>query len=364
MDQSRVGVIGCGFISGIYLKNMPRFAALDVVACADIAPGRAEQVAAANPGIEAMSVEALLADPSVDIIVNLTPPFAHHEIAKASLSAGKHVHGEKPLTVSFDEATELLALAKKMGKRIGCAPDTFLGAGIQTCRQLIDAGAIGEPVAATAFMTNHGHESWHPAPAFYYQRGGGPMLDMGPYYLTALVNLMGPVAAVSGSTRVTFPERTIGSEPLRGTKIKVETPTHVTGAVNFASGAVATVITSFDVWSADLPRVEIYGTEGSLSVPDPNTFGGPVRVWRSGKGEWEEVAVTRPFAENSRGVGVADMAVAIANKAPHRASGDLAAHVLETMLAFERSSDSGRRIELTTTCEKPEPLPVDLLKID
>ena len=364
MSKSRVGVIGCGFISGIYLKNMPRFAALSVVACADMAPGVAEKTAAANPGIEAMSVDGLLASPDVDIVVNLTPPYAHYEIAKASLSAGKNVHGEKPLTVSFDEATELLALAKKTGKRIGSAPDTFLGAGIQTCRQQIDEGAIGEPIAATAFMTNHGHESWHPAPGFYYQRGGGPMLDMGPYYLTALINLMGPATAVSGSTRITFPERTITSEPLNGTKIKVETPTHVTGTVDFANGAVATVITSFDIWGANLPRVEIHGTEGSLSVPDPNTFGGPVLIYQRDKKEWEEIPVTRPFAENSRGVGVADMAVAIANDAPHRASGDLAAHVLETMLAFERSSDSGQRIDLTTTCEKPEPLPVDLLEID
>ncbi|MDA1258736.1 MAG: Gfo/Idh/MocA family oxidoreductase [Chloroflexi bacterium] len=356
MSATRVGVVGCGTISQIYFQNMTTFGPLEVVACADLDPERSAAVQTQYPAIRAMTTDELLADPSIDIVVNLTQPGYHHEVMKAGIASGKHVYGEKPLCVSFEQSVELLSLADRAGLRVGCAPDTFLGAGIQTCRQLIDEGVIGEPIAATAFMTNHGHEAWHPDPTFYYKKGGGPMLDMGPYYLTALVNLMGPVKSVSGSTRITFPERTITSQPLDGTKIDVEVATHAAGTVNFANGAIATVVTTFDVWAANLPRVEIYGTEGSLSVPDPNTFGGPVRVWTPKSAEWEEVAVTKPFSENSRGLGVADMADGIANNRPHSASGALASHVLEVMHAFERSSVSGSRVEMTTSCERPEML--------
>ena len=352
----KVGVIGCGNISGIYLTNMPQFDALEVVACADLVPERAVS-AAEQYGIDsALSMDELLADDEIEIVVNLTTPHAHFEVAMAAVEAGKSVHGEKPLTVEVADAEALLKSAAARGVRVGAAPDTFLGAGIQMCRELIDKGAIGEPVAATAFMTNHGHESWHPDPAFYYQRGGGPMLDMGPYYLTALVNLIGPIKRVSGSTRITFPERTIGSEHLRGTKIEVETPTHVAGVVDFENGAIGTIMTSFDVWAANLPRIEIYGTEGSLSVPDPNTFGGPVRLYQPRTGEWVDVPVTRRFAENSRGLGVADMAVSIAAGVPHRASGELGLHVLEVMHAFQRSSENGRHTEIRHACARPEAL--------
>jgi predicted dehydrogenase len=357
MSPLNVGVIGCGTISGIYFQNMTRnttgMSHLNVVACADVIPDRSQAVQAQYPGVKAMSTEELLSDPSIDIVVNLTQPVYHSEVMKAGILVGKHVYGEKPLSVCSEDAVELLSMANSAGLRIGNAPDTFLGAGIQTCRQLIDDDVIGKPIAATAFMTNHGHEDWHPDPAFYYKPGAGPMLDMGPYYLTALVNLMGPAVSVSGSAATTFPERTITSEPLSGTKIEVEVPTHVAGTVNFASGAVATVVTTFDVWAANLPRVEIYGTEGSLSVPDPNTFGGPIRVWTRESGDWTDVPIRKPFSENSRGLGVADMADAIINDRPHSASGELGAHVLEIMHAFGRSSDSGRRIDLATTCVRP-----------
>jgi predicted dehydrogenase len=361
MKRQRVGVIGCGVISGIYFQNLTQFDAVEVVSCADLNPAASQAVVDKYPSIKAVSTEEMLADPSIDIVLNLTQPKFHHEVMKAGIEAGKHVYGEKPMSVEFEEAAELMALAEKAGVRVGCAPDTFLGAGIQTCRELIDAGAIGEPIAATAFFTSHGVESWHPAPDFYYQRGGGPMLDMGPYYLTALVNLMGPARSVSGSARATFPERTITSEPLNGTKIEVKTPTHISGTVNFENGAIATVLTSFDIWGAKLPFIEIYGSEGSLSVPNPNNFGDPVQVLTRGSGEWKDVPVTRPFAENSRGLGVADMAASISAGEPHRASGALASHVLEILHAFGRSSDSGMRIDLTTSCERPAPLPTDSL---
>lgn len=364
MSSLRVGVIGCGNISGIYFKNLPTFTAVEVVSCADLRPELSEAVANANPAIRAVTTEQLLADPSIDIVLNLTQPGYHFELMKAGIKAGKHVYGEKPLSISYGDSANLLLLAEDAGVRIGCAPDTFLGAGIQACRELIDSGAIGQPIAATAFFTTPGHERWHPAPAFYYQVGGGPMLDMGPYYLTALVNLLGPAVSVSGSARITYPERTITSEPLNGTKIEVEVPTHVTGSVNFESGAVATVMTSFDIWGADLPRLEIYGSRGTISVPDPNTFGGPVRLLRSTTGEWEDVPVTRRFSENSRGLGVADMATEIAAGRPHRASGALASHVLEIMQAFGESSDSGRRKDLKSTCPRPEWLPDELIGVE
>jgi len=360
-QKIRVGVIGCGVISGIYFQNLDKFEEVDVVACADLNPALSKGVAEKYPSVQAMSTDELLADPSIDIVLNLTQPKFHHEVMKAGITAGKHVYGEKPLSVEFEESVELMTLAEKAGVRVGCAPDTFLGAGIQTCRDLIDQGAIGEPIAATAFFTSHGVESWHPSPGFYYERGGGPMLDMGPYYLTALVNLLGPAKSVSGSARISFPERTITSEPLNGTKIKVETPTHISGTVDFASGAIATVLTTFDTWGAKLPFIEIYGSEGSLSVPNPNNFGDPVQVLTRSKGEWEDVPISRPFGENSRGLGVADMASSISSGEPHRASGALASHVLEILHAFGRSADSGQRVELTTTCERPAPLPEDFL---
>ncbi len=264
----------------------------------------------------------MLNNDEIEIVINLTIPASHAEVSKAVLSHGKSAYSEKPLALTTADGKSILDLATEKGLRMGCAPDTFLGAGIQTCRKLIDDGWIGEPIAASAFMTNHGHESWHPDPEFYYQLGGGPMLDMGPYYLTALVNLMGPVVRVTGSARATFAQRTITSAPKYGKVIDVEVPTHVMGVLDFANGAIANVLTTFDVWSASLPFIEIYGTQGTLSVPDPNTFGGPVKVRRYSDKEWSEIPLTHPYAQNSRGLGVADMATAIVSGRPHRASGD------------------------------------------
>ena len=276
----------------------------------------------------------LLADPEIQIVVNLTRPDAHAEIALAALQAGKSVYNEKPLAVSREEAQRLLQAAQDKGLRVGCAPDTFLGAGLQTCRKLIDEGAIGEPVSAAAFFLNHGPEAWHPNPAFFYQPGGGPLFDVGPYYLTALVTLLGPVVRVAGAARISFPERTVGSGPNRGSKIPVRTPTHIAGLLEFASGALGTLFTSFDVWKSSLPPIEIYGSEGTLSAPDPNTFGGPVRLWRTRTEAWEEIPLLPGYAENTRSLGVADMAQAIQAGRPHRASGQLGYHVLDLMHAI------------------------------
>lgn len=357
----KIGVIGCGNISGIYFQAGKTFRILDIVACADLDMSRAK-AKAEEFGARACTVQELLADPDIEIVVNLTIPNAHYEVCKQALLAGKHVHVEKPLSITREQGVDLLETARSRNLRVGAAPDTFLGGGLQTCRKLIDDGWIGAPVGAAAFMLCHGHESWHPDPEFYYKAGGGPMLDMGPYYLTALVSLIGPIGRVTGSTRISFPERTITSEPKYGTRVKVDVPTHVTGIMDFANGAIGTILTTFDVWASQLPRIEIYGTEGSLDVPDPNGFGGPVRVQRMGASGWSEVPLTHGFAQNSRGVGVADMAYAIQSGRPHRANGQMAYHVLEAMHGFHDASDAGRHYEMKSGCERPLPLPMGLPK--
>jgi predicted dehydrogenase len=360
MEKTRVGIIGCGTISGIYLKNSKWFDNFEIVACADIFMPNAEARAKEFNIPRVCTVDELLADPEVSVVLNLTIPQAHAEVALRTVRAGKSVYNEKPLTLTREEGQQLLAEARARGVRVSCAPDTFLGCGIQTCRQLIDEGAIGAPVAATAFMASHGPEDWHPNPEFYYQPGAGPMFDMGPYYLTALINLIGPVQRVAASARATFPTRLISSQPKKGQIIQVTTPTHIAATLDFANGAIGTIVTSFDVWGHSLPRIEIYGSEGSLSVPDPNRYDGPVRLLRAGSKEWTDVPLTRAYIENSRIIGVADMIAALRSGRPHRASGDLAYHVLDVMHATLDSSVKGEHIAVASTCERPAPLPEGL----
>jgi predicted dehydrogenase len=359
MEATKVGIIGCGNISDIYFQAGKTFEAIDVVACADLIMERA-QAKAEQHGCKAVTVEQLLADPEIKIVMNLTIPVAHAEVALRAIEAGKCVHNEKPLAITREDGKKILEAAKAKNVRVGCAPDTFMGAGIQTCVKLIDDGWIGEPVGATAFMMCRGHESWHPDPEFYYKVGGGPMFDMGPYYLTALVALLGPVKRVTGATRITFPERVITSQPKCGTKITVDVPTHVTGLLDFANGAIGTIITSFDVVGAQLPRIEVYGTQGTLSVPDPNCFSGTVQLLRYGTKEWVAMPLSHGYADNSRGIGVADMAMAMKSGRVHRANGELAYHVLDIMHAFHDSSNTGKHVMLESTCAKPEPLPMGL----
>ena len=355
-----IGVVGTGNISGIYLEMGQTFDILKITAVTDLIRDRAESQVELYGIPRVLTTSEMMEDPSIDIILNLTTPDAHAEIAMQALAAGKSVYNEKPLAISREDGRKILDLAKQKGLLVGGAPDTFLGAGLQTCRKLIDDGWIGSPVAATAFMLCHGHESWHPDPAFYYKEGGGPMFDMGPYYLTALVSLMGPVKRVTGSARLTFPTRTITSEPFYGQEITVEVPTHVAGILDFASGAIATLITSFDVWSHSLPFIEISGAAGSLSVPDPNTFGGPVKIRRPDMENWSEIPLTHGYAENSRSLGLADMAYALRTGRPHRANGELCYHVLDIMHAIHEASNQDRHIELTSTCIQPAPLPMGL----
>lgn len=352
----QVGLIGCGYISEIYLKNAARFADFEVVACADAMPERA-QARAVQFGIpRVLTVSDLLDAPDIDVVLNLTTPNAHAAIALPALESGKGVYNEKPLAISLDDGATLLRTARERDLRLGCAPDTFLGAGLQTCLRAIDGGLIGEPVAATAFMLNHGPEGWHPQPDFYYQEGAGPLFDMAPYYLTALIALLGPIRRVTGSARASQPERLIKSQPRAGERITVEVPTHYAAVLDFASGPICTLVTSFDVWASNVPRMEIYGAEGSLSVPDPNFFDGPVRVRRAGEEAWRELPIDLPFADNSRGLGLADLAHGLRTGTPHRASGDLAYHVLEVMHAVERASTEERHVAIESTVARPAPL--------
>src|SRR5437764_1711518 len=290
--KTPIGIIGCGNISSVYLKAPQIFDILRVVACADIDIERARSQAEKYGVPKACTVEELLSDPEVEIVVNLTVPNAHAEVALQAIAAGKAVYGEKPLATLRADGNAILGAAYAQKVRVGNAPDTFLGGGFQTCIQLINEGQIGTPISCTAFKLNHGMEYWHPDPYFFYQPGAGPMFDIGPYYLTALIAMMGPISRVTASVQTTFPERTVTSEPKYGTKISVNTPTHIAGIMEFASGAIGTILTSFDVWHQRLPFMEIYGTEGTLSTPDPNRFDGPVYIRRANDEDWHEVTLT------------------------------------------------------------------------
>lgn len=358
MDTVGVGVIGCGNIAPIYLQNLSAFVETEVCAVADLDSAKAHSRAKDFGVPRALSVEEVLASPDVRIVVNLTTPGAHFDISLAALEAGKHVYVEKPLAIDESEADELLALADSKGLLVGCAPDTVLGGGIQTCREIIDRGDIGRPLSFQSFMMCPGHESWHPDPAFYYQLGGGPLFDMGPYYVTALVTLLGPVKRVCGFATKSFDQRTIGSAPKRGEKVDVEVPTHLVTGMEFASGAVGQLTTSFDVQSHTLPHIEIYGESGTIRVPDPNGFGGPVFVRTVGDSEWNEVPVSRPYANNTRGLGVLDLAQAVREGRQPRASGALARHVLAVFHAAHAAPAQGRYIDVPRV-ERPEAMPSD-----
>ena len=359
-ESSRVGIIGCGVIAKVYADKLNALPFIDLVACADIDAERASAFAQENSIPRALSVDGLLADRDIDVVVNLTIPQAHVGVSRAAIDNGKSVFSEKPLALTVEEGRGLVAAARAANVRIGCAPDTFLGGGLQTCRGLIDSGAIGEPVAANGFMLSPGPEGWHPRPQIFYEYGAGPMFDMGPYYFTALVMLLGPARRITGSARITHTQRTIGSEPLKGQKIDVQVPTHVASVVDFVSGPVATLVTSFDVQASRNRWIEIYGTEGTLSVPDPNTFGGPVQIKRHSRDEWHDVPLTHANAQQSRGIGLADMVRGAQLDRPHRASGELALHVLDLMESSIRASQLGAHVTLQTTCTRPAALPAGL----
>jgi predicted dehydrogenase len=355
----RVGIVGAGFISAAYLKAARNFPDLEIVACADAQRSNAEK-RAEEFGLRVQGVDELLQDDSVDLILNLTTPQSHFRISSQALKAGKHVYSEKPLALSRHEAATLSQTARGHHVRLGCAPDTFLGGGQQTARKLIDDGAIGKPLGGTAFVLSAGPESWHPSPEFYYQTGGGPVFDMGPYYITALVNLLGPVTRVTSIARKSFEHRIFGAGPRKGEKFAVEILTHFNALMEFEQGAIISFHASFDVQGHSHLPIEIYGTEGSLQIPDPNFFGGPVRLLEKG-GRWVDMPLTHGFGDgNYRILGVADMGSALRTNRPHRASDEIALHTVEVMEAIVSGGESGRPVAIDSHCERPralQPLP-------
>ena len=352
-----VGIIGLGTISAQYLKTFDSLESVQLVAVADIDPARAEVVAEGRVGVQSCSVPELLAMPGVDLVLNLTIPIAHAEIALQAIAAGKSVYGEKPLALNTTEAREVMTAAAAAGVVVGCAPDTVLGTGIQTARRAIDDNLVGQPIAASATMVTPGHERWHANPDFYYQPGGGPLLDMGPYYLSALVTLLGPVTSVVGASSRTRSTRTIGSGPRQGTTVPVDIDTHVTGILTHASGALSTLVMSFDAVATQSANIEIHGTLGSLAVPDPNYFEGDVQLRALGEDKWTTLPVSAGYSSAGRGIGIADLA-STSPGSPPRASGALAYHVLDIMETLLASTRSGHAQTVESTVDRPSPVPL------
>jgi predicted dehydrogenase len=356
-----IGIVGAGVISEIYLENATKmFDNIRPIGIADLIPERAQDRAGAF-GIEALTIDDLIAHPEVEIVVNLTIPAAHAEVAKRAILAGKSAYNEKPLAITRDDAAELVTLAKERGVLVGGAPDTFLGGGLQTGRKAIDDGRIGRPVAASAHFLGRGMEMWHPDPHFFFQPGAGPLFDVGPYYVTALASMLGPVEAVTGFGHASFPERTVTAKGLKhGTSIPVNTQTHIAASLQFQSGAIGSLMASFDVWEAPerATILTIYGSEGTLHLPDPNTFGGTVTLVHEHTRKTEELPMEHGNTGNSRGIGVSDMARALRDGGdPARASGEMASHVVDIMTSVLEAADAGRRVDLTTTMTRPDPLP-------
>jgi len=364
-EPTKIGIVGCGAISGIYLQNATKFDAIEVVACADLRLGAARARAEEFGVPKACSVEELLADLEVEIVVNLTPHRAHGPVGIAALEAGKSVYNEKPLAVYREEGQRMLDLAKQKGLRVGGAPDTFLGGAWQTARKLIDEGAIGEPVAAFICLqarvgprpnrrqSEDGYTSFYLTDFFEF--GVTWAFDRGPYYLNAIINLLGPVRRVTGSARKTWDRREGW-----GGWVDVKTPTHFAGVLDFANGAVGTLMITSDVYGTGLPHIEVYGSEGSLRCIDPNWFGGPLYLRKPDSPDLIPVETQFGYNENSRGLGIADMAVAIRNGRPHRTSGEMAYHVIDIVHALHDASRENHHIELESTCERPAPLPQGL----
>ncbi len=356
----KVGMVGVGCISGIYLKNFRDvFRDVELVAVCDLIRERAEK-AQAEYNVPKLydTMEELFADPEIDLVLNLTRPYQHYAVSKAALLAGNHVYCEKSLGADLQEGEELVALAAEKGLIIGGAPDTFMGAGIQTCRKLIEEGLIGEPVGGRLVMASHGVESWHPDPDFYYQRGGGPLYDMGPYYITALINLLGGISQVYGYARTSYDTRLITAKPHEGEIIKVNTPTHIESFITMDSGVTVSLLTSFDIYKTQQNRFELYGTKGTLFVPDPNYFGGTDEiVFFNGETKTEEkYPLTFDYNENSRCLGVDDMASAIESGRAGRATSKQTFHVLEAMAGILKSAETGKPYVLSSHFEKEAPM--------
>jgi len=361
-----VGIVGCGNISTTYFSLAPLFKGIEIRACADINMDAARQ-RAKEYGVRAETVDELLKAGDVDIVVNLTIPAVHYDIARRALDAGKHVYSEKPFVLSVKEGLDLKKRAEKKKLRVGSAPDTFLGGSHQLARELVDSGKLGKITSGSLHIMSHGMEHWHPNPDFFFQPGGGPVLDLGPYYIADLINLIGPVKRVASLATIPAKERTITSQPRAGQKVPVNTPTTIFSLMEFANGASVSLHASWDVWSHGHAPIELYGEEGSLFVPDPNFFGGEVRYTDRNKPVKKNPKWDHPFGipnqqhsqgpmANYRTAGLSDMAMAIMEGRPHRCSMELALHAVDIMTAMLKSGESGKFVDMVTTCERPAAL--------
>ncbi|WP_421981770.1 Gfo/Idh/MocA family protein [Roseibium sp.] len=375
MTLLKVGLIGCGRISDIYLKNCAAFDGLEITACASLDIGESRAKAAQHGVPKACEPAELLSDPDIDCVLNLTIPAAHADICRMALQSGKHVYSEKPFVTNLNDGREILELARTRGLLVGNAPDTFLGGRWQTVRKLLDSGVIGAPTGVSAFVPTHGVERHHPNPDFYYQEGGGPLLDLGPYYLTAMVFLLGPITRVAGMARKTFPERMIENGPRHGAMMPVEVDTHCLSMFEFDSGVIGQMMVSFDVWESETPRLEIYGEDGTICIPDPdpgdgaNIFAGPVwyrtraesrwtmRPRPEAPAEWCVAEIDHGYNWDARGIGLLDLAYAVRDGRPPRASGAMAYHVCEIMQGMLRSPEIGAFVNISSRCDVPDPLP-------
>lgn len=374
MNTTRIGLIGCGRISDIYIKNCAAFKGVEITSCASLLMEESRAKAEQYGIPKACTPEEIIADPNIDMVLNLTVPDAHYDISKRALEAGKHVYSEKPFVTNLGDGQSLLELAKQKGLLVGNAPDTFLGGRWQTVRKLLDQGVIGAPTGVAAFVPTHGVERHHPNPDFYYAKGGGPLLDLGPYYLTAMVFCLGPIARVAGMARKTFPNRMIENGPRHGELMPVDVDTHSLSLLEFESGVIGQLMVSFDVWESETPRFEIYGEDGTICIPDPdpgdgaNVFQGPVwyrtretsrwtkRPRPEAPAEWSVAENTHGFNFDARGLGVLDMAQAVWEGREPRASGALAFHVYEVMESILASPKQARFIDIESRCERPAPL--------
>ncbi|WP_097155791.1 Gfo/Idh/MocA family protein [Cohaesibacter gelatinilyticus] len=377
MSTLRVGLIGCGVISDIYIQTCQKFDVLEIVACGSLNIEESQAKAAKYGISKACSPDEIIDDPDIDCILNLTIPAVHAEISLKALAAGKHVYSEKPFVTTLEDGRKILKLAEETGLYVGNAPDTFLGGRWQTVRRLIDEGVIGRPTGLSSFVGTHGVERHHPNPDFYYRAGGGPLLDLGPYYLTVMVFLLGPLRRVCGLSRRTFDERMIESQPRHGEIMNVEVDTHVQGMLEFSSGAIGSITMSFDVWDSETPRLEIYGEKGTICIPDPdpvhgaNLFQGPVWYrtretsrWTykprvEGLDDWQIADNHHDHNEDSRGLGLVDLAYAVRDRRPLRASGAMAHHVFEAMHGILASQNDGQYWMLQSTCDRPDILPAN-----